>query len=145
MNAAHLHLALNHLPVVGILFGAATLGFGVLFKKEAPHRVGLWLVVAAALLAIPAYLTGEPAEHVAEDLPGVSEAWIEPHEDAAAVALALALAAGVAAAPALLLAHAKRPSASKAAWLALLLALAASGSMAYTASLGGKVRHTEIR
>lgn len=145
MNSAHLHLALNHLPVVGILIGAATLGFGVLFKKEAPHRVGLWLLVAAALLAIPAYLTGEPAEHVAEDLPAVTEAWIEPHEDAAAVALTLALAAGLAAVPALLLEHTKRTFAMKAAWFALILALAASGSMAYTAALGGKIRHTEIR
>jgi uncharacterized membrane protein len=145
MNFTHLHLVLNHLPVVGILFGAATLGIGLVFKNPSAHRVGLWLVVAAALVAIPAYLTGEPAEDGTENLPGVTEAVIEPHEEAAAVALALALAAGALAVPALLMATAHQRLARSAAWLCLGLSVAASGAMAYTANLGGEIRHTEIR
>lgn len=145
MNLVHLHLILNHLPVVGMLIAAATLGFGIFLKSGSAHRVGLWLVAVAAVLALPAYLTGEPAEDAAENFPGVSEALIEPHEDAAGVALALSLAAGLVAVPAALMLRANCPLAAKATWLAFALAVAASGTMAYTAALGGQIRHPEIR
>jgi hypothetical protein len=37
--------------------------------------------VLTALLALPVYFTGEPAEKVVERLPGVTEPLIEEHEN----------------------------------------------------------------
>ena len=96
------------------------------------------------MLAIPAFLTGEPAEEIAEGLPGVAHPIIEQHENVAKAALVVTLVAGLAALAGLWLSRGK----AVAGWCsssALVLALVAAGLMAWTANLGGKVRHTEIR
>jgi hypothetical protein len=46
-------------------------------------RISLGIFIIVALLAIPAYLTGEPTEELVENLPGVSKSSIEQHEEAA--------------------------------------------------------------
>jgi len=144
MNPAHLHLMLNHFPVVGLVFALALLGWGALRKNPSLTKAGFAALVVVALLAIPAFLTGEPAEKVSEPLPGVSHPIIEQHEDVAKIALIATLVAGVAALAGLWLARGK----TVASWCAssvLLVALVAAGLMAWTANLGGQVRHTEIR
>lgn len=100
--------------------------------------------MVVALLAVPAFLTGEPAEKIAEPLPGVSHPTIERHEDVAKAAFIVTLVAGGVALAGLWLARGK----AVASWCAtsvLLAALVAAGLMARAANLGGKVRHTEIR
>ena len=83
MNWAQVHLWLNHLPVLGTLFGLVLLIAALLWKNEDWKRLSLIVFVIIGLIAIGTYLTGEPAEEVVEDVPGVSEAAIEPHEESA--------------------------------------------------------------
>ena len=73
MNWAHVHLMLNHIPVVGIGFAILLLAVAVVRRSHELTNVALVFVILVSLWAIPAYLTGEPAEEVVEDLPGVSE------------------------------------------------------------------------
>ncbi len=144
MNPAHLHLMLNHFPVVGLVFALALLGWGMLPQNQTLAKAGFAALVVVALLAVPVFLTGEPAEKIAEPLPGVSHPIIEQHEDVAKAAFIVTLAAGGAALLGLWLTRGK----AVAAWCSsptLLLALVAASLMAWTANLGGKVRHTEIR
>lgn len=145
MNGAHLHLVLNHLPVIGTLFALGLLGSAVVLRKSHLVRAGLWSVLTAALLAIPAYVTGEPAEDVTERLPGVTEALIERHEEAASYALGILLAAGAVAGVAVYLFRGSRPVRNGLVIGVLALTVVAAGTMARTASLGGVIRHTEIR
>lgn len=145
MNAAHLHLALNHLPVVGLLFALGVFVFGRVLRSDVTMRVGLWMFVASGLLSIPAYLTGEPAEEMVEKLPGIAEALIEKHEDAASIAFAGALLAGVLAGGALFLARGGRAVSTMAFLIVAVVAVGAAGSMAWTAKLGGEIHHPEIR
>jgi hypothetical protein len=81
MNWAYVHLALNHLPVIGAIFGVLLLLLALLRKSEELKRVSLGVFVITALLALPIYFTGEPAEEVVEHLPGVAEPLIERHEN----------------------------------------------------------------
>jgi uncharacterized membrane protein len=145
MNGAHLHLLLNHLPVVGTVFALGLLGSAMVLRKSHLVRAGLWSVLVAALLAIPAYMTGEPAEDVAERLPGVTKGLIEEHEEAAGYALGILLAAGVAAGVGIVLFRGQRPIKSGLVVGVLALTVIAAGTMARTANLGGAIRHTEIR
>lgn len=48
MNAAHLHLALNHLPVIGSLFSALLLGWALLRSAYELKRAALGAVVLVA-------------------------------------------------------------------------------------------------
>ena len=88
---------LNHIPVLGIAFGLALVSLALLRKSEELKRISLGFLIVIALLAIPAYLTGEPAEELVENLPGVSKSSIEQHEEAAQVAFAGVLIVGAAA------------------------------------------------
>jgi uncharacterized membrane protein len=145
MNLAYVHLALNHLPIIGAIFGVLLLLLALLRKSEELKRVSLGVFVFTALLALPVYFTGEPAEKVVEHLPGVAEPLIERHENAALFALLMAGGAGVVALAGLILFHRveKLPGWIVAAML--VLSLATSGLMGWTANLGGQIRHTEIR
>jgi uncharacterized membrane protein len=145
MNWAHLHLILNHLPVLGTMFGLGILAYGLWKRSEDNKRLALGLLVITALLAIPAYLTGEPAEGAVKGLAGVAGDLIERHEEAAGVALGGVLALGLFAVVGLVAFRGQRPVAKWFAVTALLGALVVSGLMAWTANLGGQVHHPEIR
>jgi uncharacterized membrane protein len=144
MNAAHLHLLLNHLPVVGTLGCVLLLALAAVRKSPELAKVSLGLFVLVAVAGAAAYLTGEPAEEGVEHAAGVSEALIERHEEAAAVALVLLSAVGLLSAGELV-AFRRRAVPRAAVLLTLLLALLPAGAMAYTANLGGQIRHSEIR
>jgi uncharacterized membrane protein len=145
MNAAHLHIILNHFPVIGLVFTAAVLAAALLQRSEELARVGAVCLVFLALVALPVYLTGEPAEEVVEHLPGISGQTIERHEEAATVALVLIEALGVIALGGLV---AFRRQGTLPRWLAALLfalALVGMGWAAWTSYLGGQVSHPEAR
>lgn len=144
MSPVHLHLMLNHLPVVGIVFAALLLGYAVLVNNDVVKKISLAAFVLIAMLAVPAYLTGEPAEEIAEGLPGVTEYAIEQHEEAAQIAFASILLVGAMAVAGLVMFRTKAVPRLFAVSV-LALSVVAMAALAWTANLGGKVRHTEIR
>lgn len=144
--AAQIHLAVNHLPVVGALLASLVLAFAVATRRAGARNVGFGLLVFAGLSVLPAYFSGEGAEEVVEHRPGVSEALIETHEDAATRALAATLAAGAIAAAALLALALRRERALQGLSIAALIAaLVSTVLIAQTAHLGGQIRHDELR
>ena len=56
MNWAHVHLLINHIPVLGTLFGTLLLVFGIVKKNEEIKRVSLGIFVIIAVAALPVYL-----------------------------------------------------------------------------------------
>ena len=145
MNAIHVHLILTHLPLVGTAFVLALLVVARLRKSRELERITLFFAVIATVLAVPLYLTGEPAEDAAEKLAGVRASLIERHEDAAQWAFGAQVLLGVAALAGLLV---FRRSTILPNWFSrplLAVTVAACGLMAWTANLGGHIRHPEIR
>jgi hypothetical protein len=98
-----------------------------------------------ALAAIPVFLTGEPAEEAVEKLPGVSESFLELHEEAAEIAIWLMGITGLVSLVALVMQKKQSAKANAAFILACILSAFAFASMAQTGYYGGKIRHTEIR
>ncbi len=64
MNAAHWHLILNHIPLIGIGFVILLMIIALARKSQELKNVALIFTVIVALWGIPAYLTGEPAEDI---------------------------------------------------------------------------------
>lgn len=143
MNFAHIHLILNHIPLLMMPVVLVFLFFARQSGEKSTHRFGYLMLFAVAAMALPVYLTGEPAEEVVEHLPGVAESFIESHEDAAKISLILTLLAGlsglVAWWPVTFLSEKIR---EVAVWTLSVVAIL---SLGYTANLGGKVRHSELR
>ncbi len=149
MDFAHIHLMLNHVPVIGVGFGILILFGGAVARSKAETRVGLGLLALSAIIAIPVYLTGEPAEEIVEKLPGFSESITGEHESAAQISLILVIVSGVLAVAALILTLVTRSLSARLPGIlvvvTLLTSLVTGTSMIRTANLGGQIRHTEIR
>ncbi|MEK6301713.1 MAG: hypothetical protein AABO41_13465 [Acidobacteriota bacterium] len=145
MNPAHLHIILNHIPVIGIPFCAALLIYGLLRKSDEVKRASLWAFVIIAVLTIPTFLAGQAAEDVVEHLPGVSEQLIENHERAALIGLIATLILGAGSLAALFLSRRFASVARLLTILLLVLSLMSGAWLARIANLGGKIRHTELR
>jgi uncharacterized membrane protein len=145
MNAAHLHLILNHVPVLGTLIALLLLITAMVEKSEDLRRAALALFVGVAIMAVPVFLSGEPAEELVERIPGVTSQQIDRHEDAATQALIAVAVVGVLAIGALAAAR-RSPRGSRALTIATLaVGIVTSGLMARAALLGGQVRHSEIQ
>lgn len=144
MTLVHLHLLLNHLPVVGAMFGILLLAIALVRRSSELGKVTLGLFALLGAVSLAVYLTGEPAEEMVEKLPGFSEAITEAHEEAALVATVAMTGFGILALAALG-AFRRRALPRWVTASSLVLALAAGGVMGYTAYLGGQIRHTEIR
>lgn len=144
MNASQIHLALNHVPLFFSITGALILLYGFFRKNDTVKTMSLYFMIAGAVFTIPVFLTGEGAEELVENLPGVSESLIEQHEGFAKTGLIVILVTG---AIALFTLFAKRKaSLFKTGLLAsAVLSLISFAIMAQTAHLGGQIRHTEIR
>jgi hypothetical protein len=147
MDWTYFHLVMNHFPVIGAIFGMVILGWGLFRGSEEVKNLGLSVMVVTALVAIPVYLTGEPAEETVERLPGVLEAAIEQHEEFAKYGLAAAIASGVAALVSLIYSWFRPGQGGVGRLMAIVtlaLSIATVGAMSWTAKLGGVIRHTEI-
>jgi hypothetical protein len=146
MTAAHLHLLVAHLPVVGTLLGLCLFILALLRKSEEQRRTMLALFGVLGLLALPTYLSGQPAAiQLKRAMPGMPPDAGDQHAEVAILALTGSLVAGAVAVIGLL-AFRKRPN-LPGGFLALVLALGliAALMLAWTANLGAKIRHTEIR
>lgn len=146
MDLAHLHLMLNHFPIIGSLLALPLLGIAAWRPQERSALVGAVLVLGvSAIGAAGADFTGEPAEELVEDLPGVSEHWIHEHEERAEVAVVLSVVNGLAALGVLGWAYNKGRTPALGVAGLLALTAATSGDMAWTGLAGGQIHHPELR
>jgi hypothetical protein len=144
VSAAHWHLVLVHIPVLFVPFALLLLIFSLWRRQPILQQLAASLFVASALVAVPAFLTGEPAEEQVEELPHVSNAAIEEHEASAEWAFYLTLSAGVFGLGWLLSSRRERLRNGLQAGL-LVTGLTSSLALLRTANLGGKVSHPELR
>ncbi len=145
MNAAHLHLMVNHAPVIGSFAALSLLAWAIVRKSWELQRAALLAWVGTGLAAVAAYVSGSFAEDLVQDLPGVSPGRISRHEEAAVWALVMMSLAG---AWALFGLWRFRREARLPRWfvaVALVLALLCLSTVARTANLGGQIRHEEAR
>ena len=145
VNSVELHLAINHLPVLGLPFAAGLLAAGLVFDNGEWRRAGLWTAVLTGISVWVVYYSGGLAADAIDGLAGVSDQDIGRH---AAMAWRFAWAASVVGcASVATLARFQREAApsrgASAAVLALVLAASAVGGL--TANLGGQIRHPELR
>jgi uncharacterized membrane protein len=145
MNGAHLHLVVNHLPIVGVIIGTLVLIGGYLLKKEQVKLTALGIYVFTAITAMIANFTGEGAEEIAEKIPGVTDALIHNHEENAETFLALCIALGVVSLITFFLATKKHIFAKIGMIACLVLGLAGIFTGKTAGTTGGEIRHTEIR
>ena len=145
MNWAHVHIAINHVPVLGIIFGFLLLIYGMMKKSEELKKASLGIFVIIALIAIPVYFTGGSAEEIVEHLPGVAESIIGQHKESAFSTFVMVEVLGLLTLGGLFLYRRPQNLSNWFVILSLILSILVGGLMVRTANLGGQIRHTEIR
>jgi hypothetical protein len=147
MDPAHLHLMVNHLPILGSMLSLPLIGIAAWRRTEkGPTLAYATLLTLGALGAVVSLRSGEPAEERVEDLPGVSERWIEEHEERAETATVLAVITALGALGAMAYGW-KRDEGTPAVLTGAVFvgALATSGAMGWTGLAGGQIHHPELR
>ena len=145
MDTTHLHLLLNHFPIIGTLIGSGLLLWGILRRQDNIKMIASAILVIMAILAFPVFLTGEPAEESVEKLPGVLDSMIELHEDAANIAIWLMGLTWLLALIAIFMNRQKMQFAKQAYTFVFIISLICFTAMARTGYYGGQIRHSELR
>ena len=147
MNLAHLHLVLNHFPIIGTVIGLGLFVASFAGKSDDLKRASLMVFAAVALLALPAFFSGIGAQTTIRRDPAVSAVLIERHEGAAILALFFIEITGALALVGLWQRHGvstgKRWSGNLMA--TLLFSAVTAGLMVRVGATGGDIRHPEIR
>src|SRR5712692_10854667 len=145
MNFVHIHLLLNHLPVIGSIIGLGLFFISLLGKNDDLRRASLIVFAAMALIAIPAFVSGKGAQLMLQGKPGISDAFVQRHEGAAMLALWFLEATGAFALAGLWQFHRQARMARWNSSAVLIFSLLALGLMVRTGNTGGEISHTEVR
>ena len=77
MNLAHLHLLLNHFPIIGTIVGLGLFVTSLVGKNDDLKRAGLIVFACMALLSLPTFFSGIGAQGAIQELAGVSDVLID--------------------------------------------------------------------
>ncbi|MBA5246228.1 hypothetical protein H1R16_11955 [Marnyiella aurantia] len=144
MNNTHLHLVVNHLPIIFPVVGIILLVIGIFTKTEVSKRNSYFIFILGALASIAAMATGEGAEEGVENLPGVAESLIETHEEAAELFAGLSYILGGISTVALFASFRNYIFSKIMPFTVVLFALATLFFAQKAGTTGGEIRHTEI-
>ncbi len=146
MNSAHLHLVLNHFPVIGTMITLFILAIGIMKKSDDVKKTAMLVLILTSLVTIPVYLSGDKAQEKIEGAyEDVDESFIDAHEDFALYSFIAMDIVGAIAVMSMFLYRKPKELSNSFAILMFALILIVNGMMAYTANLGGKIHHPEIR
>lgn len=144
MNDAHLHLIVNHFPIIGVIFGLGILIVGLFLKNKGVMHTAYVLFVISAIFGLLSMRTGEGAEEILEEM-GTSGKLIHEHEEMAEKFILILYITGVMALIALITSIKNYSKAIIFGYITLALAMSTAVLSKNVATSGGEVRHTEIR
>ncbi len=145
MNDAHLHLVVNHFPIIGTILGLGILVIGIILKNNTVKSTAYALFVVAAVFAAFSMGTGEGAEELVEDMPSVGKQIIHEHEEMAEKLAIVLYVLGVISLAGLFLNYKKNSKAQLVSYVVLIVAIVGVFFAQQTGTTGGEIRHTEIR
>ena len=64
MNDAHLHLLVNHFPIIGTIFALGILIAGIFLKNNSIKNTAFILLIIATIFGAISMSTGEGAEEI---------------------------------------------------------------------------------
>ena len=124
MNLAHIHLLLNHWPIIGAFVGLFLFLVAFLANSDDLKQTSLAFFTLIALLTIPTYFSGDVANEVLrESSTQLPKALVNTHQGAALLSLVFMELTG---------------------GLVLILSIVTAGMMTATGNTGGAIRHPEI-
>ena len=145
MNDAHLHMVVNHFPIIGTIFGLGILVTGMILKNNSVKNTAYILFAVAAIFAAFSMGTGEGGEELVEDMPNIGHQIIHEHEEIAEKFAVILYVTGFFGLVSLFTSYKKYRFATLFSFITLALAIVAGVLTKSVGTSGGEIRHTEIR
>ncbi len=148
---AHLHLALNHIPIIGLAVACLPVLIGILFHSRGALASGLLAVLLCAGTTPAIMETGEGAREAFVDgsvqppMDDAGNAAFHQHSGRARIAAPFVYAAGLLALVALIALIRFPRQAAWIGWGVLAGCAISIGLCVWTAEAGGRIRHLEFR
>lgn len=142
IDAAYLHLLVNHIPIILTLIGAAAAVLGLATRRRAVWLYALASLTISGATAYPVMLTGHAAEDVMKDKWYVTRDSIHEHEESGETAMWVLIAMGAVSAYAWWLLVRRDKVEVPPAWLGavvVLLSIAGVGTTTIAAYRGGNI------
>ena len=145
MDWLKVHLALNHVSVIGMPFLFVLLMWGIVRREDAIKRLAAGWIALFSILAIALKFTGDfAAEDAGQRLDPV-RVYVNAHEKSADQATTAVFVVGLAAAMGVYLSRGARPMPKWSLALICITMLLACVLLARTAHIGGQISHLELR
>jgi hypothetical protein len=145
MNWVKLHLALNHVSVVGMPFLFLLLAWGIARNCDPIKRLAIAWIALFAVASIALKFTGDFAAEQAGPRLDPVRGYVNAHEQSADQATTGVFVVGLAAACSLYLSRAGRSIPKWSVALVLATAFLTCLLLVRTAHLGGHISHPELR
>ena len=144
MNQAHIHLLVNHFPIIVPIIAFIVVLTGFAFKSELVKRIAFGLFILGALFTLTAMQSGEGAEEIVEEMVGISHDVIHEHEESAETFAILAYILGLLSATALWASWKNKSWSNYVAYLVVVASLGVISQAHRAGKSGGDIRHPEI-
>lgn len=145
MNEAHIHLILNHFPIILPMIAILARLSAFVFKSESLKRFALILLVLGAIASFAAMQSGEKAEEIIENMSFFSEQYLEAHEEAAETYAIFSYIVGGLSLVALWAEITKKKFRVYLTEITMALCIMSLYFAQKTGNTGGQIRHEEIR
>ena len=145
MNDAHLHMVVNHFPIVGTILAIGILIAGLLNKNQSIINTAYVLFIIGAVFGILSMNTGEGAEELVEDMPGIGWKIIHEHEELAEKMALLLDVLGILSLVGFYFQYKNNTKQKLVSYAILILGIASLFVIQKVGTSGGEIRHTEIR
>ncbi|MGD0909097.1 MAG: choice-of-anchor D domain-containing protein [Candidatus Acidiferrales bacterium] len=143
-NVVHIHLLLNHFPIIGTIIGLGLFLIALIGKSEDLQRASLVVFLGMALITMPTFMSGSAAQDAIKFLPGVPLALITAHLNASLLAYVFIEITGAFAWFGLWEYRRNGRLGRATLTTVLLLSIVTIVLMSNAGNLGGKIRHEEI-
>jgi hypothetical protein len=145
MDWTHIHLAISHLPVIGIPFCLLMIFLGWVRARRDVVALGLWLLLFTCAAGVGVKVTGDEAADAVKGIQRFETRFIESHEESADQATTGIFVLLLAAALALFLGRGGQRYHRAMIFTLLVIGALTCFLLARTANLGGHIAHPEIR
>lgn len=145
LDALHIHLMFNHLPIFGVFCALVVLLIALISKNKTTVISAYILILIAGLGGIITHFSGENAEQIIKSESFYDRNYVIVHEASAEFAFFITVVILTFSLVGIILNFKKNKHASKFNYFMMIIAFGALTAYSRTAYLGGIIRHDELK
>ncbi|MEZ4906897.1 MAG: DUF2231 domain-containing protein [Saprospiraceae bacterium] len=145
MNYAHIHLTVNHFPIIFPMVAVIVLITGFIFKSEVMKRTAYFIFALGAISTVFAIISGEKAAGYTHTMDWFQKSLVHEHHESAEFFGIFSYILGLLSVVALWASWKGKQFSKWLSYIVLIFSFVTMFLAKNAGSTGGDIRHTEIR